>query len=106
MSQHFVHIPSLPKPEELSEIDGLLANAKFVDGKASATLPAQSVKNNLQLDTEGDELADIRSILGEALKTSPLFGVAALLYGRSPNAPETTLLLQAHANLFRMWSEA
>jgi len=225
MTQHFVHIPSLLKPEELSEIDGLLANAKFLDGKASATLPAQTVKNNLQLDTEGDDLADIRSILGEALKTSPLFGVAALpktihpfliskytpgnaygwhvdsplmgqpplrtdlamtiflsdpndyqggelivqtdvgtsmfkpakgdailypcqfihgvnevtdgtrlaavtwiqsnvkspdqreilfqlnqihalLYGRSPNAPETTLLLQAHANLFRMWSEA
>src|SRR6185436_18345091 len=41
-------------------------------------LGAQIVKNNLQLDDESDELAAIRSILARALKTSPLFGIAAL----------------------------
>jgi PKHD-type hydroxylase len=225
MSQHFVHIPSLLNAEELKEIDQRLANGNFVDGRASATLGAHSVKNNLQLDGDSEDLAAIRSMLGHALKTSPLFGIAAhpksihpflvskytagnaygwhvdsplmgeppirtdlamtvflsgpeeyqggelliqtdagtsmfkpskgdavlyscqyvhgvnpvtegtrlaavtwiqsnvknpeqrqilfqlnqvhaLLYNRDPNAPETTLLLQTHANLFRMWSEA
>jgi PKHD-type hydroxylase len=78
MSQYFIHIPSLLKPEELGEIDQKLAGAEFVDGKASATLGAQSVKNNLQMDAESAELAYIRSILVQALKTSPLFGVTAL----------------------------
>jgi len=78
MAQHFIHIPSLLKPDELKEIDEILARAKFVDGKTSATLGAQIVKNNLQLDDESDELAAIRSILARALKTSPLFGIAAL----------------------------
>jgi len=225
MSQDFVHIPSLLNTDELSKIEGLVSNAKFVDGKSSATLAAQGVKNNLQIDIESEELAGIRSILRDALRSSPLFGVAALpqnihpflvskytagnsygwhvdsplmgdpplrtdlamtvflsnpdeykggelivqtdagasmfkpakgdavlyscqfihcvnevtdgtrlaavtwiqsnvksaeqrailfqlnqihavLYNRDPNAPETTLLLQSHANLFRMWSEA
>ena len=62
--------------------------------------------------TDGTRLAAvtwIQSNVKSAEQRAILFQlnqIHALLYNRDPNAPETTLLLQSHANLFRMWSEA
>ena len=78
MSQHFLHIPALLKAEEIAEIENLAADANFVDGKLTASLGAKDVKNNWQMDADGETLGEIRAILDNAIKQSPLFNIAAL----------------------------
>jgi PKHD-type hydroxylase len=78
MSQEFVPIPGLLKAEELKAIDDLIATAEFADGRVSATLGAKSVKHNLQLDASSERSAAINSIIDGAIRTSPLFNIAAL----------------------------
>ncbi len=78
MSKHFLHIPALLKQEELLAIDQHIAATSFVDGKLTAGLAAKEVKNNLQLEEGNDALTNIQSIISYALKTSPLFNIAAL----------------------------
>jgi PKHD-type hydroxylase len=78
MSQHFLHIPSLLKAEEVAEIETLSADANFVDGKLTASLAAKDVKNNWQMDADGETLTKIQAILSDAIKSSPLFNIAAL----------------------------
>ncbi len=79
MSHQFIQIPSLLTREELSAIDSLLANASFVDGKLTASLAAKAVKNNLQVDASNKEIQEqLQLILSKAIKSSPLFQVAAL----------------------------
>lgn len=78
MTQQFLQIPGLLKQEELAQIDDLAAAAHFVDGKSSASLSAKEVKHNLQIHPESQELSTIRTILDQALMTSPLFAIAAL----------------------------
>lgn len=78
MSQHFLHIPALLKPEEVAAIETLAADANFVDGKMTASLAAREVKNNWQMETETETLSAIQTVLSEALKSSPLFNIAAL----------------------------
>ncbi len=81
MSQHFIHIPGLVKPEDLSAIDSLLNKASFVDGKITASLAAKTVKHNLQVDANHREVLDaIHSFLGQALQNSQLFQATALPY--------------------------
>jgi PKHD-type hydroxylase len=78
MSLYFLQIPALLKPEEVAGIENLAADANFMDGKLTASLAAKDVKNNWQMDAESESLAKIRTILTEAIKTSPLFNIAAL----------------------------
>jgi PKHD-type hydroxylase len=78
MSQQFHHIPSLLKPEEITTLDQLISKASFVDGKATASMAAKEVKNNLQIETaDADTLAQIQSILSKAVQSSPYFQAAA-----------------------------
>jgi len=78
MSQQFHHIPALLKPEELTALEKLISEANFVDGKATASMAAKEVKNNLQLDsTDAEAMASIQQILNNAVQTSPFFQVAA-----------------------------
>lgn len=78
MSQHFLQIPALLKAEELAEIENLTADAAFVDGKLTASLSARDVKNNWQMDADDEAAAKVQAIFENALKTSPLFNIAAL----------------------------
>ncbi len=78
MSQHFLHIPALLKPEEIARIEELAAAAEFVDGKLTASSPAREVKNNWQIDAASAALAEVRAILDAAQRSSPLFSIAAL----------------------------
>ena len=79
MSQQFIHIPALLKPEEIAEIENLSTKADFVDGKLTASLAAKAVKNNLQLDLTNQEIAgQIQGIIRKALSDSPIFQAAAL----------------------------
>lgn len=84
MSQQFLHIPALLKQEELAQIDTLVAGAEFIDGKTTASSPAKDVKNNWQIDAGSEALTAIREILDGAVRTSPLFNVAALPNGVYP----------------------
>ena len=78
MSQQFHHIPALLKPEELTALEKLISEAKFVDGKATASMAAKEVKNNLQLDSgDAETMISIQQILDHAVHTSPFFQVAA-----------------------------
>jgi PKHD-type hydroxylase len=49
MSHKLFHIPSLLTTEELNEIDKLIDQSEFIDGKLTASLAAKDVKNNLQM---------------------------------------------------------
>lgn len=77
MSQQFHHIPSLLKSEELTVIDQLIGKASFVDGRATASMAAKEVKNNQQIDAGDEALAQIHSILNNAIQSSPYFQAAA-----------------------------
>lgn len=78
MSQHFLHIPALLRPEEIARIEGLTATADFTDGKLTASSPAREVKHNWQVDAASAALGEVRAILDTAIKSSPLFTIAAL----------------------------
>jgi PKHD-type hydroxylase len=74
-----IHLPQLLKLEELVEIDHLLENSLFIDGSKTASLSAQSVKNNLQIDLSDQlTLPDLQKIIKSALDSSPLFQIAAM----------------------------
>jgi len=46
MSQQLFHIPALLTAGELMVIDGLIASWEFTDGKPTASMAAEAVKNN------------------------------------------------------------
>jgi PKHD-type hydroxylase len=74
-----LHLPQLLKHEELNHIDALLESSQFVDRAKTASLAAQSVKNNLQIDIyDSQTLPQLQSIILRALETSPLFQIANL----------------------------
>ena len=78
MSQQFHHIPALLKTEELITLELLVHRATFVDGKATASMAAKEVKNNLQLDNSNpDAMNAIQLLLNNAIQSSPYFQVAA-----------------------------
>lgn len=77
MSQQFHHIPALLRKEELVMLEQLVQQARFVDGKATASMAAKEVKNNSQVDASDAALNAIQDILNKAIQTSPYFNVAA-----------------------------
>jgi PKHD-type hydroxylase len=78
MSQQFYHIPALLKPEELNELEKRIREARFVDGKATASRAAREVKNNQQIDTaDTGTIASIQQVLNHAVQNSPFFQAAA-----------------------------
>ena len=76
MSAGFVHIPEIFSPEQLKTIDELLEQVSFVDGKATASLGARSVKNNLQVNADDRSLPTLQQIISEALYNNLLFNAA------------------------------
>lgn len=77
MSQQFHHIPSLLNAGELSALEQLLSQATFIDGKATASMAAREVKNNLQLDPGDAVIVNVQQLINNALQTSPYFQAAA-----------------------------
>ena len=77
MSQQFHHIPALLKEQEIAEIEQLVLNSSFLDGKQTASMAAREVKHNQQIDPSGSAAAEIQAILGHAIRTSPYFQAAA-----------------------------
>jgi PKHD-type hydroxylase len=77
-SPTYLKIPGLLKPEELEQIDLLLANAQFVDGRLTATGAAQQVKNNLQLPKDGEIAQQVGDMVLNAISQSPLIQAAIM----------------------------
>lgn len=79
MPESFLHIPGLLKKEELEQIDQISANARFTDGRSTASMAAKEVKNNMQMDASDQEhIGPIHQIIGNALMSSPLFQAAVM----------------------------
>jgi PKHD-type hydroxylase len=78
MSQQFHHIPGILKPAELEELDRLIPQLDFADGRATATMAAKEVKNNLQAEAGGKEyLQQVCNMVGNAIGSSPYFNAVA-----------------------------
>jgi PKHD-type hydroxylase len=71
-------IENLLSDADLRQLDSLLNEAHWRDGKETATGPAQNAKKNLQLDWRSTAITEIRSLLLQRLQASPLFQSAAL----------------------------
>lgn len=77
MSQQFHHIPALLTSAELIALAQLIPQASFTDGKATASMAAREVKNNMQLDATDAVMQSIQQILNNAVQSSPYFNAAA-----------------------------
>ena len=74
----YLKIPGLLKPEELEQIENLLANAEFIDDRLTATRAALQVKNNLQLSRAGEIAQQVENIVLNAVSQSPLIQAAVM----------------------------
>ncbi|HYE53469.1 MAG TPA: Fe2+-dependent dioxygenase [Chitinophagaceae bacterium] len=52
LPQMLLHVPGLLSVDQLKEVDTLLADLQFVDGRATATGAAREVKHNLQVSKD------------------------------------------------------
>lgn len=75
----YLTIPGLLTKEQLQQIDALSSRASFEDGKKTATAAAREVKNNLQMDMQGQEYGMIQQLLLQALNGNMMFRNAVLL---------------------------
>ncbi|MES2939872.1 MAG: Fe2+-dependent dioxygenase [Pseudomonadota bacterium] len=69
---------ALLNPDELRRAHGLLAGARWTDGRASAGAQAALAKNNEQLEPQGETARTLRQIVLQALDRTPRFLAAAL----------------------------
>jgi PKHD-type hydroxylase len=75
MSQQFHHIPSLVTAAEITALEQLISTVNFTDGKATASMAAREVKNNLQAEAGNTDA--IQELLSKAIQSSPYFQAAA-----------------------------
>jgi len=73
-----VEIPALLSQKKLKEIHALIASAKFVDGKLSAGMAAQRVKNNDEIAADASELQRLTNMVMSPLVNHPIFQSAVL----------------------------
>lgn len=77
MSQQFHHIPSLLNAADLIALEQLIPKAEFTDGKATASMAAKEVKNNMQMNAADAVMGSVQQILQGAIQSSPYFNAAA-----------------------------
>jgi len=73
-----IEIPALLSKKKLSEIQQILSQAQFVDGKLSAGTAAKRVKNNAELPQDAQQLEHLNTLVMSTLVQHPLFQNAAL----------------------------
>lgn len=73
-----LHLPELLTPQEVAQAQQLLKEAPWVDGRKGTGELAKQVKNNEQLDHEGDIARSIREMVLRALDRNTTFFSAAL----------------------------
>lgn len=70
----YLHIPKLLSEELLNQIQSLMANANYIDGKATASMKAKEVKHNLQIDhTDQLALPQLQNMVLHAMYTNLRF---------------------------------
>jgi PKHD-type hydroxylase len=73
-----LHIPNVLTPEELKQLQELMAKGDWVDGKVTAGTQSAQVKRNMQLPEESPSAETARKIVLQALSRNALFFSAAL----------------------------
>jgi PKHD-type hydroxylase len=73
-----LHLKNVLARDQLTGARDILARARFVDGKLSAGLAAQPVKNNLELDRQAPEIATLDNLVMGALVRHPEYRAGAL----------------------------
>jgi PKHD-type hydroxylase len=73
VSPVYLHLKELVSAEQLKQIQSLLAQAPYQDGKNTATDQAKEVKNNEQMNVQSTEYMAVQQILLTAINHSPLF---------------------------------
>jgi PKHD-type hydroxylase len=73
-----LQLPCILNPEEIAHAQALLSTAPWADGRTGAGEQAKQVKNNEQLDHDGEAARTIRTMVLRALDRSPTFFSAAL----------------------------
>ena len=73
-----IHLKNILGPQELSKVQELLADAKFVDGKLSAGAVASQVKNNKELASGDPKIDTLNNIVMGNLLRHKVYQRAAL----------------------------
>ena len=73
-----LQIPNVVAKDKLTVIRAILAKSQFVDGKLSAGMAAERVKNNEELATDAKEVQQLNNLVMGSLVQHPLYQSAAL----------------------------
>jgi PKHD-type hydroxylase len=73
-----LQIPRVVSKDKLTVIRAILAKAQFVDGKLSAGMAAERVKNNEELASDTKEIQQLNNLVMGSLVQHPLYQSAAL----------------------------
>lgn len=73
-----LHIPQVLSPDELKQMQALMAQAQWTDGKVTAGTQSAQVKRNIQLPETSADAEAARQIVLKALSRNALFFSAAL----------------------------
>lgn len=73
-----IQIPALLDPSQLALVTQLLSGARYEDGKASAGLAAERVKNNQELSVSDERMTALNRIVMGRLIANPIYLNAAL----------------------------
>ena len=75
-----LQIPKVLSPEQIKQVNTMLANARFVDGKLSAGASAQRVKHNEELAPDSEQMQALNNMVMGTLVRNPVYRNAALPY--------------------------
>lgn len=79
MQSHYLHLPNVLNAEEIEMLQGILEETHFIDGKLTASMTAQKVKNNLQADVSNlHTLPVMQNMVANALNHYVMFHEAAI----------------------------
>lgn len=79
LPQMMLHVPGLLTPEMLQQLDVLISQLQFADGKATASGAALQVKNNLQVSKEAHAAhPEAQQLVARAILSNPLIQQAIM----------------------------
>lgn len=79
LNSSYLHIEKLLTAEQLHQINLIKQQARYTDGKQTATNAAKSVKNNLQMEQQTQPYMQIQQILLMALNQNASFRAATFI---------------------------
>jgi PKHD-type hydroxylase len=73
-----IHIPKVLTGDQLAEINQIMDNARFVDGRLSAGKAARRVKNNAEMADAPEVMNTLNNLVMGAVVRNPVYQAAAL----------------------------